>query len=165
MKLANCRLLIGLILFGLFISISAPAQDEARAAWIVTNFDITVANPGADRVLNAKAIITARNVGAGAGLTLSVRISPKAEIKSISLGNVVATYLSRPDPHVDAQRITINLPAPVPANGTVSATIDYRLPIADNSGIASITPDDSQFLPQSMWYPTVNNEYAVRGDA
>src|SRR5580765_8418102 len=105
MKIANCRLLIGFIFLVLFISIDAQAQDEARAAWIVTNFDVTVANPGADRVLNAKAIVTARNVGSGAGATLSVRISPKAEIKSISVGNAAATYQSRPDSHVNAQRI------------------------------------------------------------
>jgi len=139
------------------------AQDEARAAWQVTSFDITVSNPGPDRALNAKAVLSIRNVGRGAGATLSLRINPKAEIKSVSIGSTVATYQSRPESRGNAQRVTITLPSSVAANESVTATVEYRLPVAENSGVDAITPIGSQFLPQSMWYPMANNSFAVRG--
>jgi len=69
------------------------AQDELRAAWQATNFDITVSNPGAERALNARAVVTLRNVGRGAGSTLSLRINSKAEIKSVGIGGATARRL------------------------------------------------------------------------
>ena len=33
---------------------ATSAQDEPRAAWLVTNFDITVQNPGSERALSAR---------------------------------------------------------------------------------------------------------------
>jgi tetratricopeptide repeat protein len=139
------------------------AQDEARAAWQVTNFDLTVANPGADRTLSARAIISARNVGGGAGTTLSLRINSMAEIKSVNVGSATATHQSRPETRGNAQRVTITLPAAVPSNQSVTATVEYRLPVGDNTGLAALSPVGSQFLPQSMWYPMANNAFAIRG--
>jgi hypothetical protein len=138
------------------------AQDEARAAWQVTNFDVT-ATVGGDRSLGARAVLTARNIGRGAGATLSVRLNPKAEVKSITVGNAAATYQARPEPRGNSQRLTITLPASVGAKESVTVTIEYRLPLADNSGSSAISAVGSQFLPQSMWYPMANNAYAVRG--
>jgi tetratricopeptide (TPR) repeat protein len=46
---------------------------------------------------------------------------------------------------------------------SVQATLEYRLPITENTGIASLSATGSQFLPQSVWYPQVNNELSVRG--
>src|SRR4051794_13040007 len=71
------------------------AQDELRAAWAISNYDITVAGMGGDRALNARATITARNVGRGAGSTLTVRINSTAEIKSVTVGSATATSQSR----------------------------------------------------------------------
>lgn len=144
------------------------AQDEARAAWIVTSYDITVPSLGFDRVLNARATLAARNIGRGAGSTLTVRLNSAAEIKSIMIGSATATFTSRPDvrsgtQRATAQRVTINLPAAVPPNQDTSATIDYRLPVTENTGTAAISPVGSQFLPQSTWYPQVNNEFSIRG--
>src|SRR5256714_2694163 len=144
------------------------AQDEARAAWQVTNFDINVSSFGSERALNARAAITLRNVGRGAGSTLTVRINSQAEIKGVTVAGATAGYRSLPDPRassqrIGAQRLTINLPAAVTANETVVATIDYRLPVEENSGVAAISPVESQFLPASLWYPTPNTAFAVRG--
>src|SRR5438309_3542079 len=113
------------------------AQDEARAAWQVAKFDISVNNLGSERALNARAVITLRNVGRGPGSTLTVRLNSLAEIKSITVGGATAGYRSLPDPRassqrIGAQRITINLPSAVAPNQTTIATIDYRMPVDEN---------------------------------
>ncbi len=163
MKIANCKLILGLICLNFFCSINVNAQDEARAAWQATKFDITVASLGSDRALTARAVVSVRNVGRGAGTTLSLRINPKAEIKSVTIGSANATYVSRPESRGNAQRLTITLPNSIPANESVTATVEYRLAVAENTGLASISPIESQFLPQSMWYPIANNAFALRG--
>lgn len=139
------------------------AQDESRAAWQGTSFDITVGISDAERVLNGRATVSVRNVGGAAGTTLSLRINPKAEIKSVTVGSATATYQSRPETRGNSQRVTITLSSAVPPNQSVTATVEYRLPVGDNTGLAAISPVGSQFLPQSMWYPMANNAFAIRG--
>ena len=52
-----------LVVIFIFSGLSrAGAQDEARPVWQVTNFDITVNNPGAERALNARAIVSVRQL-------------------------------------------------------------------------------------------------------
>lgn len=162
MKIANCKILISLCL-QLFLSIAGRAQDEARAAWQVSNFDITVANLNSERALNARAVLTVRNVGRGAGSTLTLRINSKAEIKTITIGAATATYRSLPEQRGGGQRAIINLPSSVGANETVTVVVEYRLPVEENAGTAAISPVGSQFLPSSMWYPSPNTAFAVRG--
>jgi hypothetical protein len=158
------RILIVVSLLCVLVSaILVSAQDEPRAAWQATNFDITVNNLGAERALNARAIVTLRNVGRGSGSTLSLRISTKAEIKSLSVGGATAAYRALPEPRGGAQRLTITLPATVAPNGSVTATVEYRLPVAENSGLAAASPVMSQFLPLALWYPMANTPFAVRG--
>jgi hypothetical protein len=139
------------------------AQDDLRAAWQATNFDISINSLGTERALNARAVVTLRNVGRGAGTTLSLRISSKAEIKSVSIGGATAVYKSLPEPRGGAQRITITLPQTIGPNDPVTATVEYRLPVTENSGLAAISPVGSQFLPMSLWYPAANTPFAVRG--
>jgi tetratricopeptide (TPR) repeat protein len=141
----------------------ARAQDEPRAAWQVSNFDITVNNPGADRQLNARAVVSLRNVGRGAGSTLSLRINAKAEVKSVTIGGASATFRATPETRGGAQRFTITLPAAIPPNENVNATVEYNLPVPENSGVAALSPIGSQFLPSSLWYPSPNTPFAVRG--
>src|SRR3981081_1870408 len=134
----------------LFLPMVVSAQDEPRAAWQATNFDITVNNLGAERALNVRAIVTLRNVGRGAGSTLSFRLNSKAEIKSVSVGSATAAYRSLPEPRGGAQRLAITLPNAMAPNETVTATVEYQLPVAENSGLAAISPVESQFLPLSL---------------
>src|ERR1700716_474920 len=149
------RILVLVRLFSvLFLPIAVSAQDEPHAVWQATNFDITVNNPGAERALNARAVVTLRNVGSGGGSTLSLRINAKAEIKSISIGSATASYRSLPETRGGAQRLTITLPGTIAPNESVTATVEYRLPVAENSGLAAISPVNSQFLPLSLWYPS-----------
>src|SRR6266550_989537 len=119
---------------GFTISPVTRAQDEPRAAWQVTNFDITVPNPGGERALNARATLSLRNIGRGAGSTLSLRINSKAEIKSVTIGSTTATYQSRPETRGNSQRVTISLPASVPSNENITATVEYRVPVIENNG-------------------------------
>src|SRR5467141_3396505 len=154
--------LLFLILIFAILS-GARAQDELRAAWQATNFDITVNGLGAERALNARAVVTLRNVGRGAGSTLSLRINSKAEIKSLSIGGATAAYKSLPESRGGAQRLTITLPSAIGPTESVIATVEYRLPVAENSGLAAISPVASQFLPISLWYPSANTPFAVRG--
>src|SRR5947207_777652 len=100
--------LIACLVFLSFTFVDVSAQDEARAAWQVINFDVTVNNLGAERALNARAVVTVRNVGRGAGTTLSLRINSKAEIKSTSIESAAAGFKSAPERN--AQRVTITLP-------------------------------------------------------
>jgi hypothetical protein len=104
-----------------------------------------------------------RNIGRGSGSTLSLRINSKAEIKALSLGSATAAYRSLPEPRGGAQRLTITLPAAIAPNETVTVTVDYHLPLAENSGLAAISPVASQFMPLSLWYPMANTPFAVRG--
>ena len=147
----------------LLFQATVRAQDESRAAWQVSNFEITVGIADAERVLNGRAAVSVRNVGGTPGSTLSLRINPKAEIKSVTVGSATATYQSRPETRGNSQRVTITLPSAVPPNQIVTAIVEYRLPVGDNTGLAAISPVGSQFLPQSMWYPMANNAFAIRG--
>src|SRR5260370_1473785 len=146
-----------------FFPPAVGAQDESRPVWQVTNFDITVKNPGAERALNARAIVSVLNVGRGSGSSLTLRISSKAEIKSVNVGGATASYRATPETRGGAQRVTISLPASVAPNGTVAATVDYRLPVEENSGVAALSPVGSQFLPLSLWYPSPNTSLAISG--
>ena len=144
------------------------AQDEPRAAWAATSYDITVPSMGTERALNVHVVISARNVGGGAGSTLPVRLNSAAEIKSVTVGSATATYTSRPDARGNTQRaavqrVAITLPSAVAPNQDISVAIDYRLPVNENTGTAALSAAGSQFLPQSTWYPQINNEFSIRG--
>ncbi|MCA1558096.1 MAG: hypothetical protein LC731_06105, partial [Acidobacteria bacterium] len=156
-----------LLILCLFINpggalLKAGAQ-EGVPVWQVTRFDITASVGQADRALTSRATISARNVGRGAGSTLTLRINPKAEIKSASVNNAQATYRAAPDGRGNLQRVTINLPAPVPPEGTVSVSVEYRLPLVENTGLAAISQTGAQFLPLSFWYPSPNTTFSLRG--
>lgn len=158
------RLLLAL---SLFISLNAAlssthAQEEARAAWQIMRFDIT-ASVGQDRALTSRAALTARNVGRGAGSTLTLRINSRAEIKSATVNNASATFRASPEARGNIQRVTVNLPAPVQPEGTASVVVEYRLPVAENSGLETISAAGSQFLPLSFWYPSPNTPFSLRG--
>src|ERR1051325_6143477 len=163
MKIANWKVLIPLVCLQLLFVVKLHAQDEARAAWQVTNFDITVGDLNTERALNSRATLTVRNVGRGAGSTLTLRINTKAEIKGVTVGSAPAGYRMLPEPRGGGQRILINLPSTIAANDSISVTVDYRLPIEENGGTAAISPIGSQFLPSAMWYPAPNTAFAVRG--
>lgn len=162
------RAFLALLFISLLHILPAAAQDEPAAAWQVTGFDITVTLPAAgERALTARALLTVRNVGRGPGGSVTLRISPKAEIKAVRAGDAVATFRAG-DVRNDLQLVRVTLPAPVAPGASASVAVEYRLPVAGNSGYAALSTAGSQFLPQpsqplSLWYPAHNTAASPRG--
>ena len=151
------------IVLSCFSSATALAQEEARAAWQITNFDLTANVQQADRVLNAVAILSATNVGRGAGSSFTFRINSKAAIKSVTVGGATANFRTVPETYGNLQRITVTITNAVASGGQVVLNISYSLPVESNTGLAAISPAGTQFLPLSFWYPSPNTPFTVRG--
>lgn len=154
-----------LLIFAFTVAPAARAQQPGASlpAWQVTSFDVSVNAAGGDRAIAARATISARNVGRAAGRTLTLRLNPSAKIESATVGGQPATFNPGKDAAAQLQTAQITLPAPVPVGASVSATLDYRLPVAENSGLAAVSPLGLQFLPLSQWYPSPNTTVAPRG--
>jgi hypothetical protein len=160
--------------FILLACVLASAALPARAqqpganlpAWQVTSFDVSVNAAGASgdaRAIAVRATISARNVGGAAGRTLTLRLNPAAKIESATVGGQPANITPGRDAAAQLQTAQIALPAPVPVGGALTATLDYRLPVMENTGYATLSPLGSQFLPLSQWYPSPNSTIAPRG--
>jgi hypothetical protein len=152
-------LVLGIVLLA---ALTARSQDEPRAAWQVTNFDITVTSLN-DRALTARATVSVRNVGRGAGTTVSFRVNTKTEVKSASVGGATANFRAAQEQRAGAQRVTVTLPSSISPNGTAVVTLEYRLPVEENTGVATISPLGSQFLPAALWYPQTGIPSGNRG--
>jgi tetratricopeptide (TPR) repeat protein len=142
----------------------ARQAPEGSVAWQVTRYDLTVTLPSGDeRVLRVRAVVAARNVGTIAGSTLTARIAPEAKVGSATVGGAAARVTQRNEARTKLQLAVVSLPSPVAAGATTTVTYDYTLPVADNSGLAALSPEGAQFLPLSFWYPTPNSPLAQRG--
>src|SRR6266545_1993397 len=141
----------------------AAAQEEARAAWQVTNFDITANVQQAERTLSGTAILSATNVGRGTGSSFTFRIANKASTKTVTVGGANANFRIIPETYGNVQRVTVTLPTSVAAGGPLVLNISYTLPVESNTGLAAVSPISSQFLPLSFWYPLPNTPFTVRG--
>jgi tetratricopeptide (TPR) repeat protein len=139
----------------------APAQDEPTAVWQITRFDIT-ASLLPDRALTARALLTVRNIGRGTGTSITLRINQKAEIKGATVGEGSATFRAG-DIRNELQLVRVTLPAAVAPGASAQVGLDYRLPVAENTGLASLSPVGSQFLPLSYWYPSHSTIASPRG--
>lgn len=157
------RFILFIIAFTFTQALRAQQPAAGAPAWQVTAFDVSVNASGAERAIAARANITARNVGGAAGRTLTLRLNPAAKIESITVGGTQATFNAGKDSAAQLQTAQIALPAPVQVGGTVTATVEYRLPVAENSGLAAVSPLGLQFLPLSYWYPAPNTPVAPRG--
>ncbi|MDX6711329.1 MAG: hypothetical protein QOH96_2345 [Blastocatellia bacterium] len=160
MKITRILLFCSVFVAGL---VPVFSQDEPRAAWQVTRFDISADTTGSDRNLVLHSTITIKNVGAGAGSTVTLHLSPKAQVTAAHAGDTVLNAKASPEPRGNTQRISLKLPTSVAPAGTVSLTIDYRLAVESNNGLASLSPVGDQFLPLSSWYPAPNTPYSPRG--
>jgi tetratricopeptide (TPR) repeat protein len=157
-------LLATLVTLTLFLFSSATsAQEEARAAWQVTNFDINASIQQPERTLSVVSLLSATNVGRGAGLSFTFRINAKAKIAAVTIGGANAIFRAVPETAGNLQRVTVTLPGSIAPNGTIAVNIRYSLPVESNTGLAAIAPTGSQFLTQSSWYPAPNTQFTVRG--
>jgi hypothetical protein len=160
------------VLLIIFISascVSLFAQDDTRATatWQVQKYDINVTLPSTetDRVIVSKATLTIKNISSAPATTLSLRISPNAEITTINVNGAAADFTKREE-KIGAtgslQRAMVRIPSVAPG-ATANISVDYRLNVKENTGSASVSPAGSMFLPLSFWYPTPNSWYFARG--
>src|SRR6476646_2744085 len=167
------KIIASLLTLLFLFSATSQAQEEARAAWQITNFDITANIQQAERTLNAIAILSATNVGRGSGVSFTFRITAKAVVKAVTVAGANANFRSVPESfgnsQIDAsvkrdlQRVTVTLPGSVASGGSLVINISYTLPVESNSGLAAISPIEAQFLPLSFWYPLPNTLFTLRG--
>ena len=165
-KIRVARVLLLIVCSLPFTVARAQQPADGAPAWQVLQYDINVnagGAAGAERMLVARAVLTVRNVGTGAGRTLTVRIGPDAKIESASVGSDTARLTLGKDARTKLQTAQLALPANIPPGGTLTAGFDYRIPVAENSGVASVSSEGLQFLPLSNWYPTPNTPLAPRG--
>lgn len=146
-----------------FASAQQPSEGTGGPAWQVMLYDITVTPDTAARAFNARAVITARNVGSGSGRTLTVRLNTAAKVTSASVGDAAARFSTGADSLTKLQTARLQLPTDVAPGGSVTVAVEYSMPVAENTGLASVAPEGLQLLPLSNWYPTPNTPVAPRG--
>ncbi|MEO6393191.1 MAG: hypothetical protein ABIP75_15180, partial [Pyrinomonadaceae bacterium] len=140
--------------------VSTRAQDEARAAWQVQRYDITVT--AVDRNATVSAVVSVKNIGQAAGTTVTFRFTKSAEVTGAKVSGAVTDFRTGEEPRGGLQRITVTVPSTGP-NAQLQVTLEYKLNIATNSGIAAVSPVNTQFLPSSMWFPMTATPYSSRG--
>jgi hypothetical protein len=126
-------------------------------------FDINANVQQGERTISVVATINATNVGGSPSRTLTARLNSKASVKSVAVAGAAATFRPGVETRGDLQRIEIALPSAATPGTSTSVTVTYTLPVESNSGLASISPIGTQFLPLSFWYPMPNTPYTVRG--
>lgn len=154
-------------MFGVLLCVAVAAQGPTGGAtWQVEKYDISVQMPtaDADRSLPIKAKLDLRNVSTAPASTLTLRISPNAEIAAISINGNTTEFTKGQDTIGTStlQRVGIRMPA-TPPNGSLAVVVDYKINVKDNSGLSALSPAGSQFLPLSFWYPTPNSWFFSRG--
>ena len=146
--------------------VSAQVDTRVTATWQVVKYDITATLPqvDTDRNLSAKAKLDLKNISALPASTLTLRISPSAEVASASVNGTSADFTKGEEKLGTGtlQKIVVRIPSVQPG-GTMTATVDYKIAVKDNSGLNAISQAGSQFLPLSFWYPTPNSWYFARG--
>ncbi len=160
-----------LIIFALLLltfHLDTLAQDETRATatWQVQKYDIAATLPTneTDRNLTVKAVLILKNVSSKPAATLTLRISPNAEISAVKINDAAAEF-TKGEEKIGAgtlRKIVVRVPSIQP-NANLSAAIDYQLNVKENSGLNVLSPVGSQFLPLSFWYPTPNSWFFARG--
>ena len=150
-------------------AVSVNAQDETRAAWQVSDYDLTVRMPqtavaaGQLPAIEVRAVVRARNVGGAAARTFTARIAPEAEVRQVTIDNQPTASEKGTDAAAKLQTARLRLSQAVAPGGQISVTFDYRLPLERNSGLAAVSPEGAQLLPLAAWYPTPNTQFAARG--
>lgn len=149
--------------------LTAPAQDESRSllTWKVQKYDITATVPASetDRNLTVRAVLNLRNISANPASSLTLRISQSADVTAVNVNGAQADFSKREEKINEAnslQRVSIRVPSVQPG-GTLTATVDYKLNVKENSGLMALTPVGAQFLPLSFWYPTPTSWFYARG--
>lgn len=159
------RQFIGLAFWLLTLAVTSFGQARAVTTWQVQKYDLNVTLPQDEktRSVTAKAVLNIKNVSGGPAGTLTLRISPSAEVTAVQINAATADFSKSQEPGAAGlQRIAIRFPS-VAAEGNVTAAVDYKINLKDNSAVAAFSPAGAQFLPLSFWYPTPNSWFFTRG--
>lgn len=145
--------------------ITANAQGGANATWRVQKYDLTVTLPqNTERTMTARAVLTIKNVSGSPAGSLTLRISPNADVSSLKINDAPADVTKGEEKFGAAvlQRLGTRF-SPVAAGATLTAVVDYKLTVKDNGGVAASSPVGGQMLPLSFWYPTPNSWFFTKG--
>ncbi|MFN2502479.1 MAG: hypothetical protein ABR530_10770 [Pyrinomonadaceae bacterium] len=146
------------------------AQDtplrSTATTWKVQKYDLSVTLPQDNaRSIPVKAIVSVKNVSGRPATTLTLRISTAAEVGTVRIGESVADF-TKNEEKINAgtslQRIGLRLPSVAP-DASVTATVEYKLNLKDNTALGAVSPASAHFLPLAFWYPTPNSWYFTRG--
>lgn len=146
---------------------AAYSQTSVSATWQVTKYDVNVTLPQAenDRAVTVRAAVSVRNVTSTPASSLTLRISPNAQITAVTVNGTTvepAKGEEKTASGMSLQRLALRIPGVAPS-GEVTATVDYKLTVKENSALATLSPAESIFLPLSFWYPTPNNWFFSKG--
>jgi hypothetical protein len=163
----NWFLRINSILLGLVVSAAGVFAQApgASATWRVQKYDLNVTLPGEGRTLPIKASLAITNVSGAPAGTLTLRISPSAEVLSVKVNDAPVDFSKseeKASPTTRLQRIVMRFASVAPGGGA-NVAVDYKLNVKDNSAVAGFSTAGAQFLPLSYWYPTPNSWYFARG--
>ena len=145
-----------------------PAQDQGRTAaptWQVQKFDVEVTLPADNgRSVLSRAILSIKNVSGRPATTLSLRISPLAEVSSLKINEAVVEFTKNEEKFnaISLQRVAARIPS-VAGDASIIASVDYKISLKDNSSLGSLSSLSSQMLPLSYWYPSPNSWFFPRG--
>lgn len=155
-----------LIFVGVVQSFAQMDDTRVSATWQVQKYDLSATLPASDsnRELSARAKLDLKNVSSRPAGTLTLRISPAAEVSALTVNGTANDFTKGEEKTGTGslQRIVVRMPAVAPG-GTASIGVDYKLNVKENSGLAAISSIGSQFLPLSFWYPTPNSWFFARG--
>ena len=159
--------LIPILAFYLFtFAFAAFAQTGANATWRVQKYDLNVTLPQDERsrVVTARAVLSIKNVSGSPAGTLTLRISTAAEVTSVKINDAVVDFTKAEEKagSLSLQRIGMRFGSLAPES-ILTAAVEYKLNIKENSGVAAFAGNGGHFLPLSFWYPTPNSWYFTRG--
>ncbi|MFM9905091.1 MAG: tetratricopeptide repeat protein [Pyrinomonadaceae bacterium] len=142
------------------------SQTGANATWRVQKYDLNVILPQDNtRGVTARAVLTLKNVSPGPAGTLTLRISTSAEIAAVKINDAVADFAKSEEKINSAtslQRIAVRFPSVAP-EALLTASVEYKINLKENSALGGFSPNGAQFLPLSFWYPTPNSWFFTRG--
>lgn len=159
------RQIIGLAVCLLSFSLVSSGQARAVATWQVQKYDVNVTLPQDEktRIATVKAVLSIKNVSGSPAGTLTLRISPAAEVTAVQMNGGTADFTKGQEPGAaNLQRISIRFPS-VAADSIITVAVDHKLNLKDNSALAAFSPTGAHFLPLSFWYPTPNSWFFTRG--
>ena len=154
-----------ILVVGLGTAVSA--QVGANATWRVQKYDIVATLPqdAKMRTVGIKAVLTLKNVSGSPASSLTLRISTLAEVTAVRINDSVADFgksEEKINTATSLQRIAVRFGSVAP-NATLTATVEYKLNLKENTALGAVTPNGAQFLPLSFWYPTPNSWFFNRG--